>query len=460
MRLVSLLLLAVVGACLAGCRPAPPSGNQPSPSAAAEPVDSAVPAVQAPPNGGAAAAGFPAAEPPGSGDELAPIAWPAAFQPEELRAGIRDAAEYLARVTDERGKFAYIVNTDPDVPPTDEYNIVRHAGTMYGMGMYVERNKADAQAVKAALIRAGRFLRQQIEPVPKQADMLAIWSEPQITGRDEPRQARLGSSGLGLIGLTSLESVAPGNVPHDELAGLARFVLFMQRDDGGFYRKYAPALGGRIKTKRLLYYPGESALGLTMLYELDGNEKWLEAAARAVAFMARDRQDDGRPPADHWILLSTARIWPHYDSTSRPVSREYLINSAIELCERLMETSGVGLDDPRVEGCIGRDGRTCPTATRVEGLMAALSYIPAEHVAFRARVRHTVEDALAFLLKCQVSEGDHRGGIPYAMFRLPEDHPNTRRGFNERATEIRIDYVHHALSGMIQYDDEFLPPAH
>ena len=114
------------------------------------------------------------------------------------------------------------------------------------------------------------------------------------------------------------------------------------------------------------------------------------------------------------------------------------------------------LDDERLKGCITGNGFTCPTASRVEGLVAALDYLPADQAVFRARVRRVAEDALVFLMKSQVSEGKYRGGMPYAMFRLPDDHPWQRRDYNKMQGEIRIDYVHHAISGMMLYDDVVL----
>ena len=388
--------------------------------------------------------------------ELTAIEWPPKFQPEKLRASVHSAIDYLVRTTDEQGKFAYIVNTDPDVPPTDEYNVVRHAGTMYGLGMYLERYTEDAAKVRSALQRQGEFLRKQIEPVEGQTGMLAIWSDPAVTGLADSRRAELGSAALGLIGLSCVEREAPGTVPREDLTALTEFVLFMQRDDGSFDARYIPDEGGKVYVPQLLFYPGEAALALVLLYEVDGNPRWLEAAAQAIAFMSRQRNELQQPPLDHWMLLATARIWPVYDKTSRPVSREHLVRYSIDLCQRLMEKSQHSPDDPRLEGCLTGSGLTCPTATRVEGLVAALDYLPPDHAAFRTRVQRVCEDAIVFLMRSQVAEGKYRGGIPYACFRVPDDHPWQRRNYNEMAGEIRIDYVHHAISGMMLYDDVVL----
>ena len=127
-----------------------------------------------------------------------------------------------------------------------------------------------------------------------------------------------------------------------------------------------------------------------------------------------------------------------------------------DLCQLLMVGANRKQDDPRLKGCLTSFGLTCPTACRVEGLVAALDYLPADDAAFRTRVTRVAEDAIVFLAKSQVTEGKYRGGIPYAMFRVPEDHKWQKYDHNKMAGEIRIAYVHHAISGMMLYDDVVL----
>ena len=306
-RLYCALTLAVALVPLCGCQPEPPVARSDVNARTKIEEVSNAPAVKVQPTSAPA----PVEDAPPA--DLAQIEWPAKIQPEELRASIKGGVDYLVRTTDDEGKFSYIVNIDPEVPATDEYNVVRHAGTMYGLGMYLERYEADHEIVRATLKRHGAFLRKQIEPLEGEQDMLAIWSDPSVTGVEGPRRAELGSAALGLIGLTCVEREAPGSVPREELTGLANFILFMQKEDGDFHARYIPDAGGKLYVPRLLYYPGESALALILLYEVDGNQRWLEAAARSLAFMSRQRNERGDPPLDHWMLLATARIWPVYD---------------------------------------------------------------------------------------------------------------------------------------------------
>ncbi len=58
-----------------------------------------------------------------------------------------------------------------------------------------------------------------------------------------------------------------------------------------------------------------------------------------------------------------------------------------------------------------------------------------------------------FLLRAQITKGKYSGGIPRAVGRL-----SSNKAFNRRIREIRIDYVQHALSAMVQYEQMFEAP--
>ena len=68
----------------------------------------------------------------------------------------------------------------------------------------------------------------------------------------------------------------------------------------------------------------------------------------------------------------------------------------------------------------------------------------------RKRIDSTVHRGIAFLLNAQIKEGPFAGAFPPAVGRLNQNTPEAKE-FNNRATEVRIDYVQHALSAMIQY---------
>jgi hypothetical protein len=91
----------------------------------------------------------------------------------------------------------------------------------------------------------------------------------------------------------------------------------------------------------------------------------------------------------------------------------------------------------------------------LEGLLAVLDIIPDEKISIKKQIVITAPESIRFLMKSQIQSGEYAGAIPRALRPLPESHPRFTKTFNQRATEVRIDYVQHALSAMLQYEQLF-----
>jgi hypothetical protein len=370
---------------------------------------------------------------------------------EIIRSAIDRSAKYLLDVTNEDGTFVYRINMDPRINVSKKYNILRHAGTIYSMTMYYHM-QPDVE-MRAAIERAGGYLRDQaIGPVPETEDMLAVWSDPEVNGTGDPLQAKLGGTGLGLVALLSVEKIYPGFTSLSELQAMGRFIQYMQKEDGSFYSKYFPSQGGRNDEWVSLYYPGEAALGLLMLYEADPSGQWLGSAYRALEYLALSRENSTDIPVDHWALLATNKILSFENTGEVVISRELLINHAIQICESILDDQINNQEWPAYDGGFSPDGRTTPTATRIEGIQAALEFLPNNHE-IRGPLNNAVERGISFLLRAQITEGDYEGGYPRAVGYLVGD-SEVVQNFNRHATEVRIDYVQHAMSAMIKYLQE------
>jgi hypothetical protein len=203
------------------------------------------------------------------------------------------SARYLESACGETGKFAY--RLDPySGRLSPSYNVVRHAGAMYALGM-LNGYRPDRKAVDAT-VRAAAFMRANyIGSDARSNAPLVVWSRPLPTRSD----ADLGATGLGLVALTGVDQVVPNAVPLADLEGLGRFIVFLQRSDGSFTSKYSPG-SGPVTDWDSLYYPGEAALGLVSLYELDRRGEWLAAAGKALAYLAESRARVEEMPPDHW----------------------------------------------------------------------------------------------------------------------------------------------------------------
>ena len=365
-----------------------------------------------------------------------------------LRQSADLAAEYLVNAQKPDGSFVYRINLDPDAKVRERYNLLRHSGTLYALAMYEETFGTGSNI--DAILKGVQFLQSTITSIPERQDLLAVWSDPAVTLSGAPRQAKLGGAGLGLVALLKAEQFAPGTTPAPTLRGLGDFILFMQRPDGGFFSKYQESAGGRDARWVSLYYPGEAALGLVMLFEQTRDIKYLSGAAHALGYLGQTRFGQAVVEADHWALLATQRVLTHYPKLPDPPEKVLIMSHAAQIVDSILSSRYSYPKDSVFHGALGPLGRTTPTATRVEGLLAALTFLPDQNQDLKNIILEVAPDSLGFLIRAQVKEGIHSGAIPRAVKSLGGEGPDITT-FNRRLNEVRIDYVQHVLSALIQY---------
>jgi hypothetical protein len=367
--------------------------------------------------------------------------------PLDVTHGIELSAAYLERNCDPNGRFAYKSDMASG-QQSASYNIIRHAGAIYALAM-LNRAHKDGAALDT-MVRAAEFLRRNYIGPGVRPEQEAVWSKPIAQYSDSQyHEAELGGTGLGLVALAAVREVRPEAISLEQLQSLGRFLLFLQRDDGRFVSKYRLETGP-VRNWESLYYPGEATLGLLALYEADRSPTWLNAAAKSLAYLARSRAGLTTVPADHWALIATAKLLPYCDRNPCPVSREELLRHAIQICESILRQQRGG-SMMTLDGAFDSTGRTAPAATRLEGLLAAMEFLP------KGRLTTEIETAagrgIAFLMRAQIKSGPYAGGMPGAFF------PQARGG-----SEIRIDYVQHAMCAWLRYQRVFsgrlTPDAH
>lgn len=383
-----------------------------------------------------------------------------------LAQGIDEAAAYLVRVDDEQGRFKYMVAQDGRHLAPKKYNVVRHAGAIYALADYEVQGTSEdgkAKAADAAKRSAEYLVANYIRPLKDHADTFAVWSDPKEEGGREKRyNAKLGGTGLGLIGLMGRYRAvgdAGANAAKDlaTAEGLGRFLVLMQKEDGDFTSNYTDEKGPNNEFESL-YYPGEAILGLTMLYEADKDPKWLETAAKGVAHLVKIRKGQTKLPADHWLLIAMDRLYQVFgDLKSPPVSRDDMVDHGIALANTIID----GQDHqpkPAIVGCYTKDGRTTPTATRLEGLLALEHLLGSEpnRAKDRERVQQSIVKGILFLRRGQVTTGATKGALPAAVPIPGEDagvnnDEGTEDEPGDHRAEVRIDYVQHAMSAMMRY---------
>jgi hypothetical protein len=364
---------------------------------------------------------------------------------------IESAADYLCKSVRPDGSFVYLANVSPDVNVTERYNILRHAGAIYSLCMYYDWS--GNREVLPLLQSTSKFLLDYAEPFPERSDCLGVWSKSELEGGDSPLHVKLGGNGLGLAALVDAHRILGDVIPLTTLRRIANGIRYMQKADGSFYSTYIPARGGRCDDWQSLYYPGEAALGLTMLYEIDPSPAWLEAAEDALAYLARERVGQGNLPPDHWALLATERLFSVVGSGQLKYPKSIYVNHAAQICASMIRNQILLTSYGSLIGGYSPDGRVTPSSTRLEGLIASVDVLPAEHP-YRTSLERSIHWGIDFLLRAQIKDGRYRGAFPHAVALPREAFPDGTP--DEHAAEIRVDYLQHALSALIRYHRTFI----
>lgn len=371
---------------------------------------------------------------------------------------IESAAAHLHHAIEPDGRFRYRVHALTGEVERGRYNVLRHAGSLLALAEYHQRWRPDATQV-ATVKRGLDFLRRCcLAPAGPGSEGLAVWSPPELVGgaRRYP-VAKLGGAGLTLATLAQWRRVRPEAVNLEEMRELARHIVAQQRADGGFQSLHALQAGQHDPAWMSLYYPGEAALGLILLHGHDPEGGWLAPAVDALRHLAREREGRTDPPPDHWALIATAHLLALPAQTVQAVLpegllwaadgpadlnvRNWLMAHALAIGRRMLaEQAAAGQEC--AAGAFTADGRTTPTATRLEGLAAMAPWWPPgeEREAFATAVR----DGVAFLRAAQWRQGAAVGGFSRVAPQCP-----ALAAADPRAWEVRVDQVQHALAALM-----------
>ncbi|WP_079542385.1 hypothetical protein [Bradyrhizobium lablabi] len=357
-----------------------------------------------------------------------------------LDASISRAAEALTALLKADGSFVYEARLDGR-PVKPQYNLVRHAGAIYALNMFEARWLSPA--AKWDIESALDFLKLNVRPLsesgPPMSAVLASWRGDGDTV--------LGATALGVVAFLTAETRKQSGDEKALIRNMGAFLLSMQQPDGAFYSRYNFQHALRDDSFNSLYYPGEAALALVHLFSWDTSSeqaRWGDAARRALLYLAETRALDQEYPPDNWALTATRAFF----EAGVPISedeRAKLILHAERVVEADLLLKVEQGSDPVLSGALTDTGSTTQTSTRLEGLLAALTFIKSQSVI--ARTKQAIRPAMAFLLQSQIQEGPLEGAFPETVIVDPQKH---------RHLFVRIDYIQHALSAMILYRDSNL----
>jgi hypothetical protein len=206
-----------------------------------------------------------------------------------LRDSVIAAGDFLVRQQLPNGELSYQVEIFTDARGYSPSYIRLIAGT--GSLYTVCRVSGDTKYCDAGDLALNHYISR------------IIVDETRFTGAcfNSDDTCQLGGSALAIDAIYKRWQ-ATGSLELDgnNLSGLAQnlgyFILSMRKPEGGFYHSFDPHYGGTADPDYfVIYFPGESLLALTELYEMTGNEFWLEQAREVNDYMITQPVTE-----DHW----------------------------------------------------------------------------------------------------------------------------------------------------------------
>lgn len=359
---------------------------------------------------------------------------------------IRTGGLWLANTVKDDGKFDYEYFPNKD-QGSKGYNIVRHAGSVYGlfeMHHLSGHEPALTEGREIYLERASRAMGYIYDALAKPRGAKA---DDRMCLVDKGR-CESGSAALTL--LTFLVRPEPDDVPaelrskifrEDDAAvieGLGLVLLDMIDADGKVFRRYAEATSLPKVKKEPLYYPGEAMLALLTYYEKTGDERWLNGARAIAKNQMKDYKKDRFITPDHWVMQGLYRLW-RIDKTDDYANSAYAM--AVHYCSELYPN--VFQPFPDYKGSWRRTNdtpRTTRAGSRSEALRAVM-HLAWERGDDAALYEDTLVRAARHLMEQQYTERNS-----YWVPDLARVHGAYPMGVVDN--HIRIDNNQHALVGI------------
>lgn len=378
----------------------------------------------------------------------------------DLDEAIEHAHTYLNKQILPDGKFIYRKHMDSHKYLEPEYNILRHMGSIYSLIMMNDYKQGSMDFEKVG--HSIQFIKDNsFEKIND--NMMGIWTTAKLSGDEGViDQMKLGSAGLVLVGFAPLVDKMPGLISKELLKQIGNTVLHMQKPDGSFYSKMYR--DGSFEIDWIsLYYPGEAVFGLVELFRVTEDEKYLDAGIKALLYLEESRRNLSVKdmPADHWALIASSKLLKY--SAVDGEKKQRIISHAEKIVKLMLSQQIKSSSSEALIGGFSLEGETTPTSVCVEGLNAFYPYLLDREL--MKSTRSGISLAIDFLLRTQIKETPFQGAWRRSAFRYDVEAYKKIHGenqsyeeqkeHNETMNEIRIDYVQHALSALIGYQQLF-----
>ena len=345
---------------------------------------------------------------------------------------------YINRNINPDGRFQYRQNVDPEITyKNDVYNSLRHAGTLYTMYQY-EKLGLETKFKDNRIISSKYFIDRYIRKLDD--SKYVVVSFPEEEGINY-HIAKSGAAGVALCALSNLYQEKEIDLP--TLRGLGEFILSMTDDEGNVWAYYNLETNEVDTNAEAIFYPGEAAAGLLNLYEIDPQQKWLNAVIKIIMNIVNTRKTMNLDiPFDHWSVYVIKELLFKLlvkDQNDVYDMRAYAEQMAIPVLSNQ-------ITNPKNSyfGALIDNIRPCSLGAIMEGL--ASIYFITENEQLKMILSKALSIGNFFLAKVQVKTGINAGGLPNSANWV-------KPGVTPNASIIRIDNVSHVALGWLRYQN-------
>lgn len=203
------------------------------------------------------------------------------------------AGRSLSDMLEQNGKFRYGYFADLN-EKISTYNIVRHISAIWALLMQYRISPEDGlrKKIESAISFA---LTNALE----EKDTSAYFVE------HTANEIKLGANAVAIITLVTYMETMQDETYLPLVKKLGEGILALQNEDGGYWHILSYPEWKRTEKFRIVYYDGEATFALAKLYGYTKEEKWLDAAQKAIEYFIKKDYTKYR---DHWVAYSINEV--------------------------------------------------------------------------------------------------------------------------------------------------------
>lgn len=344
---------------------------------------------------------------------------------------------YLNDCILENGRFQYRKNVSSDLTyENTTYNSLRHAGTLYSMYMF-EKMGLENKYHESRILSSKYFIERYVKEIEDKK--YAVFSLPEEEGI-KFTIAKSGAAGIALCALCNLYEEK--EIELTLLRGIGEFLLSMIDEEGNVYAYYNCETKSIDKDADAIFYPGEVAAGLFELYQIDPQQKWLDAIKKIILYIVRTRKSmDLEIPFDHWSVHTIEKLLEK--KLVLPDEAKEMISYSEQMAIPVL-TNQITNSRNSYYGAFRDNIRPCSLGTIMEGLASV--YLCTNNLQMKKIIFKSLSIGNHFLSKVQVKTGKQAGGLPNSANWV-------KPGVTPNASVIRIDNVQHVVLGWLKFQN-------